>query len=286
MLMNFLKSLLRTAPAFLIACAVSLNSIASAGSSSNELKRALEEADPIGSERLRETVDESDLVSSWGPVFSKSCQSVPLAKWESVLERAFAQTYRCNKQVGLNQLRDAIKVMRRFRIVCEGLSKKGVGATSPLYHKEKGVFIWNIEDDKYEIKISDELFEKFRDGDAPVQEELTESFFHEALHQTASNLRDWHADEKEVARRFNNKSCKETVFTDRIYLLGAACFPDSLRGEELLSKECYSACPKAFMDEPEPDVIKYYPSKPPLRAKSVPAKAAKAYCERIEDIAK
>jgi hypothetical protein len=77
---------------------------------------------------------------------------------------------------------------------------------------------------------------------------LAMTFYHEALHSTASNNTSWHLNPPR-SRIYNATDCEGSLFEDRVYFAAAVCFPnDHYYGEPLYKRAifCPGLCEKAL----------------------------------------
>jgi hypothetical protein len=249
-----------------------------------KLVKTIKELDPVLELKKRAPDKKDDIQTLFGTWISGDCSQVSKQIWNELLARTFAQIDRCYKAIGLKHIRDTTTVLRRARIECSSSSDENVSGFNNLYKNGK----WLAKDSIYDISLAQLGIKlpNLKERNPFVMENAAALLFHEALHSTASNQREWHNDQNEIKRRKHSVDCNDSMFTDRIYFLVGVCFPSSEKGELLYGSAlgCPNVCKAALKDGAESKVVKEYPADPPLRAESISSVAVDHYCSRVAKI--
>ena len=212
--------------------------------------------DAVGETSLRQA-EEGDYVTATGTVIARNCSEGDLTG--SVNERiaralalAMTQAYRCEKTMGLTVAADVISILRRTRINCGSDIDQSTMASNEVV-RGGNLFIAPLVginsgyDQQYNINLSMRALSSVAwRRDVAFAADL----FHEALHSTASSTSSWH----EATQNRADRGCRNSIFEDRIYLISAACFPNSYWGfnfywaldNAVAAVDCPGVCEHAF----------------------------------------
>lgn len=232
--------------------------------------------DPLRGAYLR-SPQEGDYRTSSGALVADSCAS-EREKIEKALAIALEQIPECHRHIGMEQIRQTASVIRRTRYECVE-EIPGVTAQNPLGTLHENRWVPFNETNQYAITLNRSVITTM------TPRRLAETLLHEALHSTASNMRDWHNHASSMGT-----TCASNRFRDRVYLLTAACFPRADNG--LLSgpfapapsgpalADCPGVCEDAFVEIDASHAG--YPRV--LAGLPIPPTAAREYCRRIRAI--
>lgn len=209
---------------------------------------AEEVGDVLGNIDMRKRVS-GDMETSFGTLIDKSCwmkrSPSEYRKWldrlESALAHAMVRSKQCENIFHIPELSGVIVKLRRVRISCAELPGAAMGAsmgtllTSPSLTRDYELGAWGKHTDNYGL------------------DDLAMAITHESLHWSVNN-RQWHQDVKGSEAR-KKYGCQDSLFNDRVYLVAAACFPESYTGTWFYNSawECPGVCESAFTEvEPKP----------------------------------
>jgi hypothetical protein len=186
---------------------------------------------------------------------------------------AAEQAQRCYRRLGFPEVRSAISVLRRTRIDCEDIKGSAAVATLDPDHllgtRATVMSGWSFTMDHLNV------------------ESAASHLIHEAMHWGANNNRRWHND----AERHLGAECSHSLFLDKVYLIQAACFPDSERGRDFYVGKNGLDCPgncEAALTETDPDTISWWPrflhpEYENILSKPMKREQAASVCKRIRD---
>jgi hypothetical protein len=218
-----------------------------------------------------------------------------IEKFETVVNRVLIQGYRCEKALGLTSAGDALSILRRAKVDCKADNRADVGASNSIFGRYKPFqspfsTVKTNTDKEYQFNVPAHVLVDTSD------ENLAGYLFHEALHSTANNNRQWHNRVFEDGR--DAWSCKSSIFEDRIYFMHSACFPQSDYGKQLrrVISTCSEVCESALTTKDESSgflrlfrkadttLSLFVPVGPDLTAALMRPEEANRVCNRIHDV--
>lgn len=171
------------------------------------------------------------------PVDDSCYNSIEPKKWALRLKRmeegiayAVTQAQRCWSTLGFGSTRGFLSKIRRAKFNCTNSKSRGLAASASM----GGIFSPTFD---HEYTMND--WGAYMDNEP--METVGSTLFHEALHWTVNNNREWHN-----CTDRNRTGCDKSQFEDRVYLMEAACFPESDVGQQLYGKngaiKCANVC--------------------------------------------
>lgn len=216
----------------------------------SEVAAWAEQADTLGSvtEKDFKPHDKSLKLVSLGKLgaqVSESCfrgmsaadRAETLKVFERGLAHALAQVGRCYSEFRFQELSGLVSILRRLVISCEQMNP-AFGAYVQegqfglkLFNSRKTVLssflhVWPV---KYNAK-------NFNKGADPAR--IGAALFHEALHYTPANHREWHG---EVGVTKGQFGCQNTRYEDRMFFITATCHPNDPDGVLFLTGADHTA---------------------------------------------
>lgn len=135
-----------------------------------------------------------------------------VARMEAGMAYAMTQSQRCWSQLGIAPAKDIIPILRRTNFNCNqnpdvaAQAMSGNSGYSPQCDHKYEMVDWGATMDTKPI------------------DDVGAYLFHEALHWTKSNNRDYH---NGINKSRQALGCNKSTFEDRVYMFHAACFPNS-----------------------------------------------------------
>ena len=204
-----------------------------------DVARWAEEMDIIGNRAIR-NIGNGDQATSFNNPIDRSCfkdlnetqWNTRLQKIEEAMARALTGSQRCEATLGLH-MRPMLHILRRSRLHC---FTKGANADGmlTLASANNGGMTSPTSNHRYNMNLNTKYLDK-----ASV-EELASTLVHEALHWTKHNNTDWH---NHTGGR-DRETCNNSLFEDRVYMMTAACFPDSKIGKKFYGVGGAHSCPE------------------------------------------
>jgi len=240
--------------------------------------------DSLADSALRKP-DPNDKQTPFGTIIDESCFN-GLSKMHALkrrygIERALAvaltQAERCKNIFGISEYSSVVTKLRRTKIYCtKEVKTSAASAKMQDPHDPEHAAGWSQHYDLVDWSYMQDQSSVMDNAAALV---------HEALHWGANNNISAHNDFNDT----NAISCKKSLYTDRVYLLGAACFPNSKHGITFYGSQenkaytagldCAGVCESAFT-KVEKEKLEAELSKT-LIASPLSAGQAKTSCDRM-----
>jgi hypothetical protein len=197
-----------------------------------------ESMDLIG-ERATRPVGQRDHVTAFDSPIDRNCSNGQTdAQWsarqrkiDAALARALSGSQRCEATLGLH-MRPVLLILRRARLRCF-TEAAGPDGMMTLASAEQGGGTSPTVNHRYDLNLNTNYL------DSSSVEELAATLVHEALHWTRHNNTEWHNHNAHKSRT----TCSNSIFEDRVYMMGAACFPESRIGKNFYGASGAASCP-------------------------------------------
>lgn len=225
-----------------------------------------EKLDTAGNLAMPKPDDSGDYVTKMGAIIDESCfknhagpeRQKMIDRMENILARVGMGVGQCSRLFGFNELSSVLHTLRRVRFSCKKLAAKTAAEAELTDHIWIGTLPCSSTFTKnYRVSISPESMLLGEED----PDHLAATLFHETLHHTAANNRQWH-NESWMSGKHSTKGCKNSLFEDRVYFISAACFPRTSYGQDFFAgngsaSTCANVC-NAALTEVDDDMASKY----------------------------
>lgn len=242
---------------------------------------------------------EGDIKLENGSVVDRSCvrgkDATAKEKFIAAAARAIkdveARSIACRERFGFNQISKIKEILSRSVFLCGTAPREYVASAIYGIEAEKRVPIlglhWKVVSGPapvskqygYVIILNNQMDPRVE----ATQEDLNSFLFHEILHFNPTNNRKWHNE----AAKYRSSGCEDSRYRDFIYLVQAACFPESSAGKAFFNRSngaayCPGLCESALseVDEETKAEFKKYVG-PALYLRPYSKNESKRICENI-----